>query len=97
VDEKRLKEILDRIPEAAYEFEVIDQDSVMDQIFDEGKHFLNQKVLYPLPTDDLVPWVHDFIMRERLRREWGAIIMDTCKVLDRQHVDLVVIPAWAQR
>jgi len=34
----------------------------MDQIFDEGKHLLNQKVLYPLPTDELEPWVQDFIM-----------------------------------
>ena len=58
---------------------------------------MNQKVLYPLPTDDLMPWVQDFILRERLRRDWGAIVMDTSKVLDRQHVDLVVIPGWAQR
>jgi hypothetical protein len=58
---------------------------------------MNQKVLYPLPTDDLMPWVQDFILRERLRREWGAIVIDTSKILDRQHVDLVVIPGWAQR
>jgi citrate synthase len=48
VDEKRLKDVLEQIPDEKVEFQIIDIDQELEKIVLEGKKFLNQRFLYPL-------------------------------------------------
>jgi hypothetical protein len=51
VDEKRLKDVLEQIPDEKVEFQIIDIDQELEKIVLEGKKFLNQRFLYPLPEE----------------------------------------------
>jgi len=58
---------------------------------------MKKKILYPLPnTEEDRGYISDFIIRGRIRGELGAIVMDQCKTVAREYVDMVVIPDWAR-
>jgi hypothetical protein len=71
---------LEHIPDEKIEFQVIDIDQELEKIVLEGKKFLNQRFLYPLPEEEhnepMLDTTLDVILRSKLRMYQGAIVID---------------------
>ena len=71
---------MEQIPDEKIEFQVIDIDQELEKIVLEGKKFLNQRFLYPLPEEEhnelLLDTTLDVILRSKLRMYQGAIVID---------------------
>ena len=65
VDERRLKEIMEGIPEEEYLYEVVEGEKVVEEIFEEGKK--RMKVVYMMPKREEVGCMGDYIRRARMR------------------------------